>query len=94
MIRNADFDGIAGRTMLAIPSLNERNVERSSAAAGAKVEGPRSPQQRDPVGGVVGVQRDVRHERLHLRVRQMLSFLKILYHDVKGTNRSKILKII
>lgn len=47
------------------PVLDEWNVYGATGSSRAHVEGPRSPEQGDPVGRVVSVQRGLFEEGLH-----------------------------
>lgn len=62
------------------PGLHERHVEGAPRVAPAQIERPRRPEQRDAVGRVVRVQRQVLEERLH-ELRQ-LELLVVVDHWV------------
>ena len=53
-------------TFQTIPGFDEGNVDGAPTSTRAKMEGSWRPKESDPVGGVVRVQRNVSHERLHL----------------------------
>ena len=59
LVADPDLDGLAGWAVLTVPGLDQGNVQRSPATAGAQVERPGRPQQSDAVGRVVTVQRAV-----------------------------------
>lgn len=65
LIADANFDGIAGRTVLTIPAFDEGNVNGATTTTRTHVERTRCPQQGNSVGGVVGVERRVLQEGLN-----------------------------
>lgn len=58
------------------PVLDEWNVNCAAGSSRAHVEGPRSPEQGDSIGCVVGVQRGLFEEGLH-KLRQLKLFIII-----------------
>lgn len=66
LVADANLNRVAWWTMLLVPSFDQRNVMSATAPTRSHVERARSPQERDSVGCVVGVERRVLQERLNL----------------------------
>ena len=58
LVRHANFDGLSGRAMLAVPHIHQRHIEGSTRESRAQIKRTRSPQKRNAVGRIVRVQRE------------------------------------
>ena len=59
LVADSHFDGLACGAVLPVPRLDQGHVKGAPAPARPEVEGPRGPQEGDPVGRIVTVQRAV-----------------------------------
>ena len=75
-------------TVLAIPSLDQRNIDGASCAAGTNVERSRRPHEGNAVGRVLRVKRNVVEDGHHRR-RQLPLLVVVVEHGLKALQTHK-----
>ena len=68
LVGHANFDGLSGRAVLAVPRLHQRHIEGSTRESRTQIKRTRSPQKGNAVGRVVRVQREFLQQNFNYAV--------------------------